>query len=126
MITKLLLMQNKRANDTQGEKEKGKQFGSQSGVFWGLQPQERLISQALVRVVKCHDFSVSCIVSVRSMKNGMLGQQASWQTRLNQNQLPLKDEQRGSEQPASCALHNCREGNIVWHPRVHPLICDCK
>lgn len=60
MITKLLLMQNKRANDIRGEKGRGKQLGSESRCISGLQPREGLIFQALVHVVKgCHDFSVS-------------------------------------------------------------------
>lgn len=47
------------------------------------------------------DFSRPCasskIVTVRPIRKGWPGQQATWQTRLNRNGLLLKDEQRGNE-----------------------------
>lgn len=75
MITKLLLKQNKRANDVQGEKGRGKLLGSESrcSIFLGLQPREGLISQALMRIVKgCRDFSMSlayCICEVHKERH---------------------------------------------------------
>lgn len=68
MITKLLVTQNKRANDVQGEKGRGRQLGSGTKCILGVQPREGVISRALVHVVKgCHAFSLPlayCICEV--------------------------------------------------------------
>lgn len=129
MITKLLLLQNKRANDAQGGKGRGKQLGSESRCILRTVAPRRL------------DFSISCACSKRMpwlqcvfsllylwgplgtacRDNKLRGKQAGIRTGCHSR---WAEGQQGS-QLASHSI-NCRQRHIVWHPRAHPAICDCK
>lgn len=128
MITKLLLTQNKRANDAQGEKGRGRQLGSETKCILGLQPREGVISQARAcsKRMPCLQPAFSPLYLWGPLETECRDKEPHSRQDWIGTGCHSRRRRGAARQPASFALHQPQERNTVWHPRAHPAICDCK